>query len=303
MLITQITPLTSAAGASPVSPGSLGYRIGTGNWKAAVEGGLELDRIREAAEKWKQALAGVDKPWLCWSVDSDWCLLQQRLVEHVGWTPVVGFDPRAGRPALSGKALLIDFNEVFQLPTMWFHFPVEFAFLFCNRLAFWHSDLLCRREKLLKLAALFDGLRDGEIAAVKPKMGIRERLRHKQHRFFELVGCTTQAASKDQFEKGCGWWINFAQHPNCPNGEERERRMQYHWECGVGILYWARNYSGKVKAIPEGFISEGHFTRINNPSYVKLSPDDFRRDLTRELSHNFHLMNSAHKVNIVDMLD
>src|SRR5437870_12049476 len=115
--------------------------IGHGNWEAY---NLPLDRIYSAAQEWAGALEGVVRPWLCWNVSPRWCLLQQKLVQQAGWTPVVGFDPRSGPPPLSSDAILIDFNRTFDFPVMFYMFPLEFAYLFAPRLAFWHADLLCR---------------------------------------------------------------------------------------------------------------------------------------------------------------
>lgn len=283
-------------------PESIRYRAGAGNWAAFAQSKYTVDDVFLAAKNWKSKLAGIEKPWLCWSVDPDWCLVQQRLVQSVGWTPIVGFDPRTHIPPLETGSVLIDFNAEFGFPTMWFHFPIEFAFMFCDRLAFWHSDLLCRLDKMSALAQIFEGLVDNEIAAVKLRIGLQNRLNYKTHQFYELVGCTTRSASQDQFDKGCGWWVNFAHHPNTPSEHERKRRLKYHWESGVGIKYWSRKYGGRVKAIPEEFVSEGHFTRINNPDYINLSPDNFRRDLTKELRHNFQLATAARKLDIEEML-
>src|ERR1700678_4054910 len=104
-------------------------KSGTGDWKAYS---LPLERIYEAAADWKHRLADVAKPWLCWNVSHRWSYVQQRLVQHVGWTPVVGFDPRVGPPLLAPGAVVIDFNASFQFPVMWPMFPLEFAFLFAE---------------------------------------------------------------------------------------------------------------------------------------------------------------------------
>lgn len=72
----------------------LQHEAGTGHWKAFRALDMDVEFVFSAAKDWKRQLKGVDKGWLCWNVDPDWCLIQQRLVESVGWTPVVGFDPR-----------------------------------------------------------------------------------------------------------------------------------------------------------------------------------------------------------------
>src|SRR5947209_5182610 len=109
-------------------------RCGTGNWGASPP---SLGEMFAAAKDWADALRGIERPWLCWNVDPDWCLVQQKLVLEVGWTPIVGSDSGNPPPLLPG-AVYVDFNRRLRLPAMWMHFPLELAFLFCDRLAFWH---------------------------------------------------------------------------------------------------------------------------------------------------------------------
>src|ERR1043166_1209518 len=94
-----------------VQSNGLHATIGTGNWSGFTIG---LEPVYAAAAEWKVWLAGVKKPWLCWNVHPRWSVVQQRLVKHFGWTPVVGFDPRVGPPPLEPGAILIDFNERFR---------------------------------------------------------------------------------------------------------------------------------------------------------------------------------------------
>ena len=145
------------------------YRRGMGDWHAW---GDDTDLIFDAATDWRSRLKNVELPWLCWNVDADWSLLQQRLVLAVRWTPVVGFDPRVGPPPVLRESILIDFNEKLRLPTLYPHFPLEFAFLFCERLAFWHSDLLIRLPQMQDIAGQFESLQQGELAAVS-SIGLR----------------------------------------------------------------------------------------------------------------------------------
>ena len=195
-------------------------QVGKGNWAGF---NIPLDKVYEAAAEWRQTLAGVARPWLCWNVSDRWCKLQQRLILEVGWTPVIGFDPRSGPPTvLPGSVLidfnshfgfdprsgpptvlpgsiLIDFNSHFGLGVMWPHFPLEFAFLFADRLAFWHADLLCRLDVMRRLQSTFESLPDGALAAVPDYGGRRNLLKFRHHRYWELVGCTTKSASESQF--------------------------------------------------------------------------------------------------------
>lgn len=115
-------------------------KAGTGDWRAFKK--IPMEKIHESAASWKRQLSGVTKPWLCWNLDNRWCLLQQKLILETGWTPVVGWDPNCGlgRPEkLAPGAIAIDFNELLDLPVMFSHFPIEFVFLWTERLAFRHA--------------------------------------------------------------------------------------------------------------------------------------------------------------------
>lgn len=262
------------------------YRAAKANWGAFK---LPMNDVCRHVEVWRTALEGVEKPWLCWSVNSEWSLVQQRLVRAVGWTPVVGFDPRAGRPETIPEAVVVDFNAGFGFPAMHMVFPLEFVFLFADRLAFWHSDLLVREQTLHGLADQFSALEDGWVSAVDDRGSVISRLRGHTPRYWELVGCTTRSASRDQFERGCGWWRHIAEHPNCPQGREQERRQKIGYDHGVGIYYWSKYYGGKVQGVPESLVAEGHCTRIKNTNYERQSPEDERRDLSKDLPHNYDL--------------
>ena len=274
--------------------------IGTGNWRVFD---LGFDRILEAAERWHHAIEEISKPWLCWNVSSRWCLLQQRLVQQVGWTPVVGYDPRVGPPSLVTGAVLINFNEHFQLPVMWLHFPLEFAFLWAPRLAFWHADLLCRIPVMQHLAQVFESLRDGEMAAAMDHGGRRNLFRPRQQRFWELCGCTTRGASENQFYNGTGWWRWFAYHPKCTLPEERERRKKHSYDSGAGILYWKKKFNGTVRPIDINAVKEGHCSEIGNASYKNLpSHLTASRNLAGELDLNYSLDEVATRLGIASLL-
>jgi hypothetical protein len=276
------------------------YRAGAGDWQAFLAAGLSLEKIRTIASEWTRALRGIEKPWLCWNVDPTWNVIQQRLVKSVGWTPIVGFDPRVGRPPLEKGAVLIDFNERLQLPTMWLHFPIEFIFLYTDRLAYWHADCLIRPEKMRHIADLFSSLPDGTTAAVLPKLGLRERLR-RHLRYWELVGCTTRRASESLFNTGCGWWMNFSSHPSTPPNEI-PRRAKCYWDSGAGIRYWHKHCGGKVELIPISYVKEGHFTGIGRPDYRRASPKNYKRNLSLELSLNYDLVNCCNKLGLQALL-
>lgn len=283
------------------------HKAGHGNWAGFKAAGLNLKTIMDIAEHdWGARLRGVDKPWLCWNVDDEWSLVQQKLVRSAGWTPVVGFDPRVGRPKdILPEAILIDFNEHLGLPLLYPHFPLEFAFLFCDRLAFWHSDLVIRREKMDRLAEMFANLKDGETAATWVFPGWRSIFKLNERRYWELVGCTTRGASRDQFEKGAGWWRGIWEHPSSvdPADIERKKRKS-HWEHGAGIYYWERNFGGKVVVIKGAEYEEGHCSKINNKKYVTQMPLSLHgiRSKQWELRHNFSLHVVCEKLGLQDAL-
>jgi len=273
---------------------------GTGNW---LDFNLPLERVFECAGEWKKAVAGIEKPWLCWNVSPRWCLLQQRLVQTAGWTPIIGFDPRIGPPPILPGSVLINFNESLDLPVMWPHFPLEFAFLWTNRLAFWHADLLLRLPVMKQLAAMFESLEDGQMAAVLDKGGRRNYLNFKSHRYWELCGCTTAGASENQFYNGTGWWRNFWLHPKSRVSTEQRRRRRYSYDSGVGILYWKNNYRGPAIPISIHLVKEGHCSEIMSRNY-KDAPNHLTalRDLTSELDANYNLEEVAKKLGIAHLL-
>lgn len=274
------------------------FKTGQGNWEACD---LELATIREAARDWQSQLAGVERGWLCWNVDPDWCLLQQRLVLHAGWTPIVGFDPRVGPPRwVEPGAVLVDFNRRLKLPVLYPHFPLEFAFLFVRRIAFWHSDLLLRLDRLAAIARQFERLADGQTAAV-PERRLRHLLLPRKHRYWELIGCTTAEASRSQFEAGCGWWMNFWWHPNQPRRGD-PALARHNWDHGGGIMHWSRRHGGSMVEIPLSSVEEGHFTQSGNPAYKRVSPKHHMRQMHAELALNFELARCASSLGLQDFL-
>jgi hypothetical protein len=273
-------------------------QVGKGNWEAF---NVPLERVYEAAAEWRQTLAGVSRPWLCWNVSDRWCKLQQRLIQEVGWTPVIGFDPRSGPTTVLPGSILIDFNFHFGFEVMFFHFPTEFAFLFAERLAFWHSDLLCSLDVMRKLQSTFESLPDGAMAAVPDYGGRRNLFNRRRHRYWELVGCTTKSASQSQFEHGSGWWRIIKDHPQCKDEKERRRRAPYYYDHGVGIMYWKRRYGGQVIDIPEKLVAAGHCTSINRKNYRQVNPGGGRY-IVAELDLNFDIEEVAARLGIAHLL-
>lgn len=245
-------------------------RAGVGNWAAFPHDCVP--QVEVAAREWRKAVDGVAKPWLCWCVHDDWCAVQQRLVQACGWTPVVGTDGRVASPTVLPGSVFVDFNRTLKLPVMWMHFPLEFVHLFCDRLAFWHSDVLPPVQVMNTMAAEFDAIRPGEYVGVSDPPGIQQRLRRlwrgvsrmsgywlknwNAKRWFEVVGCTTADASRRQFESGCGMWRHIEQHPNAP---AQWRGKPVHYDHGVGLWYWQTYCEGR--ALPLGIdVDPFHYT-------------------------------------------
>lgn len=275
-------------------------REAKGNWD--VFPAERIPEIKVRAEEWRQQLQGISRPWLCWNIDPDWCRIQQRMVKAVGWTPVVGGDPRSGSPPLEEGAVQVDFNAGFNYPIMHFLFPVEFSHLFCNRLAFWHSDLLVRKPVLQEIARHFENLPDGHVSAVDGRRPWYKRWYGKRDRFWELIGCTTAGASRSQFECGAGWWRNVWRHPNCTDALRAKLRRKYYYDHGAGILAWHEIHGGVVHPIDVSLVDEGHCSRIGRKEYVPQSPQDDRRDLSKDLSYNYDLERICAKLELSEFL-
>ncbi len=278
-------------------------RIGTGNWEAFQN--YPIEHVFETAATWRARVKGEKKLWLCWNVSPRWSVVQQRLARLAGWTPLVGFDPRIGPPPVEPGAILIDFNEAFGFPVMWPHFPLEFAFVFIeHKLAFWHADLLCRLAVLKRLADIYESLADGEMAAVYDIGGRRNYFNFRRHRFWELAGCTTRAASENQYFNGAGWWRCFDQHIKCTVPEERARRSKLEYDSGFGIRYWRNHYNGYVQKIDIALIKEGHCSEIHKRKTYLHGPNhtNAMRDLSSELDANYSLDEVAKELGIDQLL-
>lgn len=280
-------------------------QFGQGQWPAFRALNIDLEELMDVAADWGRQIQSLDRPWLCWNINDDWCFVQQQLVTEAGWTPLVGFDPRVGPPTrVLPNSVVFDFNKNLGLPILYPHFPLEFAFLFCKRLAFWHSDLLIRHEKMRPLGCMFEQLEDGQTAATSVDPGLRYSFTERRNRYWEVVGCTTRGASRDQFEKGCGWWMAYWAHPNQQNGRRIKRR--YYWDHGAGIYYWHKHADGDVAVIPGKDYEEGHFTKIGNKAYQRtreLGGTDVRRKMSEELVRHFAIRQACAQLDLTDMLD
>lgn len=268
---------------------------GTGNWHGF---NIQTEAINRAAEDWRAQVGSADKLWLCWNLSSAWSRLQQRMILEAGWTPVVGHDPNCMPRSLDvvPGAIGIDFNSRLKLPLMWPHFPLEFAFMWAPRLAFWHADLLMPMPLLQSFAKKFTHVPDGSMAAIFTMGGRRNFFRRKMHRYWELIGCTTAQASRDQFSKGCGWWRCFSEHPNTP-AVEKKFRSSFYYDSGVGIVYWERYCNGKVIRLSERDVAPGHCSEIGYSGYRKA------KHKGEELDMNFSLPAVAERFNLSRLLD
>jgi hypothetical protein len=154
-----------------------------------------------------------------------------------------------------------------------------------------------------KLAAQFEALNPGEMAAVFDRGGLRNALNFKSHRYWELCGCTTAEASADQFQKGAGWWRHFDHHPSCTDPAERARRSAYNWDSGGGILYWKKNYGGSIADIGIKLVVEGHCSEILAKNYVEApGHKSALRNLAWELDRNYSLDEVAQRLGIASLL-
>ena len=280
--------------------------VGQGNWRAFRAIGISLSEVLDIARSWSDFFAGIDRPWLCWHVDDEWSIVQQRLVASVGWTPIVGFDPRVGPPRRTiPQAIIVDFNKNLGLPILYPHFTLEFAFLYCKKIAFWHSDLLIDRKNMEKTSVKFNNMEDGQTFAIRPRREWKQLLSTKNKRYWELVGCTTKLASKDQFENGCGWWMDFWAHPNQKNGQYV--KQNYYWDHGSGIYYWNKIHGGDCEIWNEKIFRDGHFTKIGNKKYKRFrelnSLSDGRRNMASEIKENFSVVEACKKLHLEDYMD
>jgi hypothetical protein len=293
--------MSEEAQASSVCRAVVYSQAGYGNWKAYDR---PVEEVYRAAEDWRRTVGTVARPWLVWHVSDRWTQLQQRLVQSVGWVPIVGSDPRTSRPAILPGAIYVDFNARFHFDVMWMHFPLEFAHLWIeDRLAFWHSDLLCRLGTMQTLAESFAQLPQGRTSAVFATGGRRNMIRPWRFRYWELVGCTTKHASLLQFQKGAGWWQHIACHPNARGRLERILRSLVYWDHGAGIFYWRCRYGGRILAISEKSVSEGHCTSIGKNEYRLKHGNRRDKELPTELDDNYDIEAVATALGIRALLE
>jgi len=262
---------------------------GTGNWGLFQADDVAM--VETASQEWSSRLEGIEKPWLCWCVNDQWCVLQQKLVLWAGWTPVVGHDTNIESPTLMDGSVYVDFNKDFNYSKMYMHFPMEWVYLFCDRLAFWHSDLLLSFRDMKTCVRIFENLNDGETAAYKTRESLLRFWKLKgSSRFFEVIGCTTRGASLSQFQHGCGWWRNYYRHPNFRDGDT----PLPHEGCdhGFGIMHWHKKYGGKAVHVPVSM--EGH-ADANNTRFTISKEED--------LENSYSLVGLASALGIAELLN
>ena len=80
-------------------------------------------------------------------------------------------------------------------------------------------------------------------------------------------------------------------------------RKQYYWDSGVGIRYWSDKYKKPIHLIKESLVQEGHCSQIKHKEYERLPPDQYGRDLSKELRHNFELAEVCARLELEDLLE
>jgi hypothetical protein len=149
---------------------------------------------------------------------------------------------------------------------------------------------------LRRAVEIFEHLSDGEMAAVFSYGGLRGLRKPRSCRYWELLGCTTRAASQSQFDRGCGWWRCIWSHPSCPDERERARRRRYSYDHGVGIRYWKRRYGGRMHGISERWVAERHFGSFSVPGYQQAASK------SEEMALNFDLAEIGRRFGIEEFV-
>lgn len=273
------------------------WALGNGMWPTFWSLGGTLDDIYHSAEDWCSQLNGIKTGWLIWNAHPQWCYAQQKIVRDLGWTPIVGGDPRLQKPPLIDESRWIDFNRVLRIPYMGPMFPVEFVFLWIEKLAFFHSDLILRYSDFRDISTKFSAVRNGATCATSTfRIG---RFWRRPPRAWELIGCTTSGASQSQYNVGAGWWGNISEHPNCTSEKEKAARENLYWDHGTGILYWKQKYAGNLSLIPLRRVAYGHFSPASKPKkFFRLSDDREGRRLKDQIDHNTSLEAACKEVGL-----
>jgi hypothetical protein len=236
--------------------------------------------MRQAAQGWTAQLRGIERPWLCWCVSPRWCLVQQRLIQEVGWTPVIGWDTNITTPVLLAGSVAVDFNAALQMPRAFLYFFLEWIFLMgVDRLAFWHVDLLLSQRDMARAAHCFAALQPGQIALpwnrsnrVLRTLAPYRRVQN-ENRLFEVVGCVTADASRQQYAEGLGFWRHVECHPHAsvPPGWAINTGPRANWEHSVGLTLWAKRHPAQ-HVLPGVDMKTGHATQWKLPGVTAATP-------------------------------
>ena len=81
-----------------------------------------------------------------------------------------------------------------------------------------------------------------------------------------------------------------------------ERQGHDNPDFGGGILYWRRVLKGRVKAISQRLVEEGHCSRINYKDYKTMSAQQQIRNLPQELDANYSLEEVTKRLGIGHLL-
>jgi hypothetical protein len=143
---------------------------------------------------------------------------------------------------------------------------------------------------LEQVSRTFEKLDDGEMSAVWDYGGLRQLLNRPMHRYYELLGCMTRGASRDNFDKACGWWRNVVNHVNVKTEEDRAVRDKLFYDNGFGIMLWKRRYKGVVRDLSLRKTAEGHCSEIGNKGYQNLPNHlEATRNTGKEMELNYDL--------------
>ena len=55
-----------------------------GQWPALRPLNIGLEELMDITAKWGRQIKLVGRSWLCWNVNDDWCLLQQKPITEAG---------------------------------------------------------------------------------------------------------------------------------------------------------------------------------------------------------------------------
>jgi hypothetical protein len=151
---------------------------------------------------------------------------------------------------------------------------------------------------MLKAARCFENLRQGEFAMPWSTPNAIMRLAApfrpitNVNRIFEVLGCTTREASRQQFKEGLGYWRHVEKHPN----NTRYKDGYPHWEHSVGVSLWAKKHPERLK-LPGVDIKTGHANSWTLPGLRETTPKQ------QLLEEHENIRSYAKKLGIEGLLD